>query len=108
MVLQQRTDDPTALCTHPLLNDGVQAILHAQGIFQLPVVQPDADYPPARRKTPLGNVIEIHRLVRAVEPAHADVHDGRHQPRTIVSRHGKPLRVQLKCRLAQWKSDVST
>jgi hypothetical protein len=69
-------DDAGALTAWSALEHGVQAVLRRQRRPHAAAAQPHPDDAPVDGRAPLGEVVEVDRLVRAVEAADADVHDG--------------------------------
>jgi hypothetical protein len=95
-VAAQRADDARAVAVRAARDHRVEPVLRGQVAAELRAVQPDSDQAPGAGHALLRELVEVHRLVRAVERADADVHDGRHQRRARVRRHGDARRVDAE------------
>jgi hypothetical protein len=95
-------DDPGAVAAGAALDDRVQPVLRGERRAHLGPVQADADEAPRVRDAPLGERVEVHRLVRAVERADAHVHDRRGQRIAVIGRDGHAARMLGQRGGGQW------
>src|SRR5665648_1065003 len=89
-VVHDRPDHPRVPGPVRVLDhDGVQVVLGAQGVGHRAVLRQHADAAdgPVVRDSLRHQVVEVDRLVGAVEAAHPDVHDSRRQAGSVVPGH---------------------
>jgi hypothetical protein len=99
-VLGDRADHPRLVGPVAALDhQRVEAVLRVERLLHAPVGRhhPDPADAPVQRLALVHEAIEVHRLVRAVEAAHAEVHDAGADAAAVVGRRGD---VELGQRLA--------
>jgi hypothetical protein len=71
-------------------NQGVETVLSSQCVAHPDVgrLQADTADAPVQRRAAVHQRVEVHRLVRAVEIADADVHDSGADVASVVTRNG--------------------
>ena len=90
-VVGDRADHPRLqLAVRVLDHERVEAVLGLHHLVHPPVERQHADPAdrPVQRLPGVHQGVEVHRLVRPVEPADPEVHDARAQGRAVVARGG--------------------
>src|SRR5262249_13043722 len=96
-----RPDHPRLERPVGMLDDErVQVILRGQDVVHPPVLgqHADADDAPVEGLAVVHQPVEVHRLVRTVEAADAEVHDPGTDRRTAVARYGDVVAQGTHCR----------
>jgi hypothetical protein len=89
-VADHRPDDPRGVAAIAAFDHREEAVLWDEGVAHGGGAQADADLAPSGLAGP-GQIIEVHRLVRAMESTHTEVHHGGCQRPAVVIRHADPV-----------------
>ena len=90
-----RADDGRLRLAGSALDEGVEVVLRGQRLRHRGVAVEEPETGDAPVRAGRGELVDVAREVRAMEPADADVRDARPQPLPVVARHRDAQRADL-------------